>query len=454
MAKDDNSVLKKYFRSLGSQIIYRDINSIKPNANNARAHSLKQIKQIEKSIRAFGFINPILIGEDSVIIAGHGRLAAAREIGMNEVPSIELKYLSEAQKRAYVIADNRLAELAAWDEEILAIELQNLLEFDLEFDIAVIGFETPEIDLLIQNLGSENDQDDHLPDVNENTPIASRLGDHWSLGNNFVVCGDCRDSKVLDLLMQDNQAQIVITDPPYNVPIDGHVCGLGKYQHNNFIMASGEMTSEEFINFLRTSLSQLIRVSRDGALHYIFMDWRHIYELQSACNPLYDALINLCVWAKTNGGMGSFYRSQHELVFVYSHGKKPHINNVELGKHGRYRTNVWSYPGVNVFGSERDELLSMHPTIKPVQLIKDAILDATNRGDIVLDGFLGSGSTLIAAERTARVCYGVELNPKYIDITIQRWEKLTNKKAIHTATGYTFDEMIVYRTEEGVDHAQ
>jgi len=436
------------------KVTYKLVDSLQPYQRNARTHSYKQIIQIAESIKTFGFLNPILVDGSDNIVAGHGRVIAAKHIGMEKVPTIRLDHLTETEKRAYVLTDNRLAELAGWDEEILAIELQNLLEIDLDFDISVIGFENPEIDLLIQNLESVHDQDDHLPDINENTMIASRPGDHWSLGKNSIVCGDCRDSEVLDLLMQDNQAQMVITDPPYNVPIDGHVCGLGKYQHNDFIMASGEMTSEEFINFLRTSLTQLTRVSIDGALHYIFMDWRHIQELQSACNPLYDSMVNLCIWAKTNGGMGSLYRSQHELVFVYRHGKKPHINNVELGKHGRYRTNLWNYPGVNVFGSERDELLSMHPTIKPVQLIKDAILDVTNRGDIVLDGFLGSGTTLIAAERCGRKCYGIELNPKYIDITIQRWEKLTNEKAIHTATGYTFDEMIVYRNEEGVDHVQ
>lgn len=240
---------------------------------------------------------------------------------------------------------------------------------------------------------------------------------------------------------------MIITDPPYNVPIDGHARGLGKTKHADFAMAYGEMDAEVFTYFLTESLGQLARCSGDGALHYVFIDWRHLYELLSATHKVYDEYINLCIWAKTNGGMGSFYRSQHELIFVFKHGKAPHLNNVQLGEYGRYRTNVWSYPGVNAFGPERDEALTMHPTVKPVQLVADAILDATHRNDIVLDGFLGSGTTLIAAEQTGRIGYGIEIDPRYVDVALQRWMALTGEMPTLALTKQTFDEAAANRSQ-------
>jgi len=411
------------------------ISQLKHYTNNARTHSKKQIRQIAESIKTFGFVNPVLIVEDDNIIAGHGRIEAAMLLKLDEVPTIRLEHLSESERQAYILADNRLAELAGWDEDILAIELQHLMDFDLDFDISVTGFETPEIDLLIQGLEPEHDKYDDLPDIDESGPIISMPGDIWHLGKHRIICGDSRDSNVFDELIDGEQARMVITDPPYNVPIDGHVSGLGKHRHKDFAMASGEMSPKEFITFLKTSLSQLTRVSQDGALHYIFMDWRHINELQAATKKLYSSMINLCVWVKNNGGMGSFYRSQHELIFVYRVGKGSHINNVELGKHGRYRTNVWHYPGVNSFGEGRNEALAMHPTVKPVAMIADAVLDATKRHDIVLDGL----TTLLAAERTGRVCHGVEIEPKYVDLTIRRWQTATGRSAIHTQSKQSFN---------------
>ena len=277
----------------------RPITQLKPYSHNARTHSKKQISQIAESIKAFGFVNPVLIDEDDYIIAGHGRVKAAMLLNLAEVPTIRLKHLTESERRAYILADNRLAELAGWDDEILAIELQHLLDFDLEFNISVIGFETPEIDMLIRGLETEPNADDELPDIDDSVPIISKLGDLWCAGPHRLVCGDCQDPKVMDKLMDGAFARMVITDPPYNVPIDGHVSGLGKYHHEDFMMASGEMSSKAFTTFLNTSLSQLTRVSQKGALHYIFMDWRHISELQTACQPLYSSMVNLCVWAKT-----------------------------------------------------------------------------------------------------------------------------------------------------------
>lgn len=423
------------------RIELRPVSLLKRYSDNARRHSKKQIRQIAESIKTFGFVNPVLVDENDVMIAGHGRVEAAKLLNLNEVPTIRLEHLSESERRAYILADNRLAELADWDNEILAIELQHLLDFDLVFDISVTGFETPKIDMLIQGQEPEHDSYDDQPDIDENMPIVSVAGDLWRLGKHRIICGDCRDPNTIDVLMDGKHTQMVITDPPYNVPIDGHVSGLGKHRHKDFAMASGEMSPKEFITFLKTSLSQLTRVSKDSALHYIWMDWRHITELQTACKNLYDSMINLCVWVKSNGGMGSFYRSQHELIFVYRVGKGSHINNVELGQHGRYRTNVWQCPGLNAFGENRDSSLSFHPTVKPVQLVADAILDTTKRKDIVLDSFLGSGTTVLAAERTGRICHGVEIEPKYVDLTIRRWQDATGKSAIHRQSKQSFNEL-------------
>lgn len=401
---------------------------LKSNIHNARIHTKKQIRKIAESIKSFGFVNPILIDAEDNIVAGHGRVAAAKLLDMDEIPTICLDHLTDSELRAYILADNRLAELAGWDNDILAIEFQALSDMDLNFDITTTGFETAEIDVLLHDL-TEPDPEDDLPGMDDTRPVKAQLGDIWALGKHRVACGDVRDSGLIYKLTLGKAVRMVFTDPPYNVPIDGHVGGLGKHQHKEFAMASGELSGEEFKQFLYNSLFPLAQVSSEGALHYICMDWRHISELQAACNDIYTQFINLCVWVKTNGGMGSFYRSQHELIFIYQVDKSSHINNVELGKYGRYRTNVWQYPGMNAFGSERDDTLSSHPTVKPVQLVADAIMDATNIGNIVLDGFLGAGTTLLAAERTGRVCYGIEIDPSYVDLAIRRWEKITGKTA-------------------------
>ena len=232
---------------------------------------------------------------------------------------------------------------------------------------------------------------------------------------------------------------MVFTDPPYNVPIDGHVSGLGSVKHREFAMASGEMSETEFTKFLTDVLGNLAKFSADGAIHYVCMDWAHLRELLNAGHAVYDELKNICVWAKTNGGMGSLYRSQHEMVAVFKSGTAPHINNVELGRHGRYRTNVWTYAGMNTFGAERDEALAMHPTVKPVALVEDAVLDCSDRNGVVVDAFLGSGTTLIAAESAGRRCFGLELDPEYVDLIIRRWQKMTGESAVHAESGLSFD---------------
>lgn len=414
------------------------IAALTPYPRNARTHSKKQIKQIAASIERFGWTNPVLVDEQGQIIAGHGRVAAAKLLGTEAVPTICLENLSKAEIRAYVIADNRLAELAGWDDEILAIELQSLI--DLDFDVEVIGFETAEIDLLIDGLGAPGAEDagDKIPEIDESASPVTQPGDLWLLGQHRLFCGDATKAKSFEKLMAGGRAQMILTDPPFNVPIDGHVSGLGRIRHAEFAMASGEMSVAEFTVFLKTVLGQLAANSIDGALHFVFTDWRHIYELLSAARDIYSETKNLCVWSKNNAGMGSLYRSQHELVFVFKNGTAPHINNVELGRYGRYRTNIWPYAGVNAFGADRDEALAMHPTVKPVALVADAIQDCSRRGDIVLDAFGGSGTTLIAAERTGRRGYAIEIDPLYVDVTLERFRATFGEDPVHEASGLTF----------------
>jgi ParB-like chromosome segregation protein Spo0J len=391
----------KFMRIRDLKIEMLPSSALKPRSRNARTHSKRQLRQIADSIKAFGWTNPILIDGDRVVIGGHGRLAAAMSLGIAKVPTICISDMTEAQKRAYILADNRLAENAGWDRGLLALELQGLIEMDLDFDVTATGFEMGEIDVLIGASG-ENDKADELPEMDPAMPPVTQPGDLWQLGPHRLLCADATKAESHVTLMGHERAQMVFTDPPYNVPIDGHASGLGPTKHSDFMMASGEMSEAEFVTFLWTVLSLLARHSLNGALHYVCMDWRHLYELLSAGRRVYGELKNLCAWVKSNGGMGSLYRSQHELIAVFKNGRAPHINNVELGRYGRNRTNVWVYAGMNSFGAERAEALTAHPTVKPVQLVEDAILDCSRRDGLVLDAFVGSGTTLIAAERAGR----------------------------------------------------
>jgi DNA modification methylase len=402
-------------------VTYRNPADLKPRANNPRTHSKRQIEQICASIKQFGFVNPVLIDGSDGIIAGHGRVKAAALLGIIEVPVICVDHLTPAQIRAYVIADNRLAEKAGWDRALLALELEEL-SIDLNFDVTITGFETGEIDLLVQDLDQhKRDDTDEVPELDRASPAISRSGDLWCIGNHRLLCGDSLNGSNYVKLLGSRKAQMVFTDPPYNVAIAGNVSGLGKTKHPEFAMASGEMSPDQFSNFLQAALGRFVEFSTDGSIHFICMDWRHLRELSDAGSKTYSELKNLCVWSKTNAGMGSLYRSQHELIFVFKNGSSPHINNVELGRFGRNRTNVWIYAGQNSFGGERSTELAMHPTVKPVALVADAILDCSKRGGTVLDGFAGSGSTLIAAEKTGRHGFGIEIDPYYVDTIIRRF---------------------------------
>lgn len=422
-------------------VVERPLASLTPYTRNARTHSKKQIRQIAASIERFGFVNPVLIRDSGEIVAGHGRVEAARQLGLKTVPTLALSHLSEAELKAYVLADNKLALNAGWDRETLAVELQGLI--DIEFDVELTGFSLAEIDLVLDEASDASPEgrdapEDEVPPVGATAVTAP--GDIWRLGRHRLICGDARDADVFHRLMGETRADLVFTDPPYNVRIDGNVCGLGSVRHREFAFASGEMSEAQFVRFLQETLGNIASAMRDGAIAFVCMDWRHMGELLEAGRACFTELKNLVVWNKTNGGMGSFYRSKHELVFVFKKGEAPHTNSFGLGETGRSRTNVWDYAGVSSLSSARAEELGMHPTVKPVAMIADAIRDCSRRGEIVLDGFGGSGSTLIAAEKTGRIARLVEYDPLYCDTIVRRWERVTGKRATHNASGLAFED--------------
>lgn len=424
-------------------IEYRPTAALTAYKNNPRKHPEKQLVKLAASISEFGFAMPVLIDEENTIIAGEARVEAARRLGMTEVPVIVAHHWSAAQVRAYRLADNKLATLAEWNKEALAIELASIIELD-ETPIEILGWDTGEIDLILEEAsdssgsGSADPADEQIqPPVN---PV-TRTGDLWLLGQHQLLCGSSLEAACWARLMGDDIAAMVFTDPPYNVPVSGHVCGLGKISHAEFAMASGEMSKAEFTAFLAEFIGRMLPHLKDGAVLDLCMDHRHIGELLSAIEVNGLTHLNLCVWNKSNGGMGSLYRSKHELIFIARKGRAPHTNNVELGKHGRYRTNVWEYPGVNAFGKGRMADLADHPTVKPLALVADAIRDVTMPGEIVLDAFMGSGTTILAAERTKRRARGIEIAPQYVDVGIRRWEIMTGEQAVLAETGETFTDV-------------
>ena len=433
------------------KIQYVEIGKLVPYARHARTHKPKQIDQIASAIRQFGFTNPILIGDDGEIIAGHGRVLAAKQLGMREIPTVCLSHLSPEERQAYRIADNRLAERAGWDDGLLTLELASLAELDVDFELEITGFETAEIDLLLDTKEAEGDEADAIPEPVVGAEV-TRPGDVWVLGKHRLLCGDATDARAYARLLGDDRADCVFTDPPYNVKIDGNVCGKGAVRHREFAMASGEMDKATFTDFLTQCLVQMAAFSRDGSIHFVCMDWRHLPELLAAGDVAYSELKNLIAWVKSNAGMGTFYRSQHELVLVYKHGTAPHTNTFGLGETGRHRSNVWQYAGVNSFGKNQKDL-ALHPTVKPVAMVKDAIRDVTKRREIVLDPFGGSGTTLIAAERTGRVARLMELDPVYCDVICRRFEELTGTPAVLEETEEQFQMVATARSTPEADDA-
>ncbi len=419
------------------QIHYRKISELKPYENNARKHPPKQLQKLAANIKAIDFIVPVIIDAQDMVLAGHGRLEAAKMVGLKEIPAVSVNHLTEAQKRAFILADNRLAQDSTWDMAKAREEFDFLQNFEIE--LGQTAFDTTEIDLALGGedpvLSSEDDIEDLPP---EYQPV-TRVEDIWQLGVHRLICGNALQADTYDALMTDETAEIVFTDPPYNVEIDGHVKKKAAPGTREFVMASGEMSSGQFIDFLRQFLSETCKVLEDGAITYVCMDWRHVQELLTAADSLVE-FKQLCVWSKDKAGMGTFYRSQHELVLVFKYGTKSHINNFGLGNKGRYRTNIWNYPVVHA-SQQRGLKGVQHPTVKPVSMVMDALRDCSNRGHIVLDPFGGSGTTLIAAEKTGREARLIEIDPIYCDMIVRRWEKYTGEEAILQKEEATFKEV-------------
>jgi|SRR5665213_90684 len=429
------------------QITMMSLVRLRPNKRNPRTHPKKQIRQLAKSIHELGWTCAILVDECGNILAGHARYEAAKILRLQEVPVMIAAGLSEAKKRCVALADNRIAERSGYDRPALAAELADLAALlpEYKLDLEITGFEPAEIDTLMGDLvDPEQDPADELPVIAKD-PI-TRKDNLWLLDQHRLLCGDAKRDADLRSLMGRELATMVITDVPYNRKIK-NVQGRGKIKHREFFEASGEMSTPQFAEFLRTTLTLAAKYSIKGSIHFIFMDWKHIDVLLAVGKDIYGDLKNFIVWVKTNAGQGSFYRSQHELICAFKNGEAPHINNFELGQHGRNRSNVWAYAGVNTFRAGRLEDLSIHPIVKPVALIADAMRDCSRRGDIVLDPFMGSGTTILAAERIGRRGYGLEIDPLYVDAAVRRWQLFTKRDAILKATGQTFDEVATERVQ-------
>lgn len=427
------------------------LEGLRAHPRNARTHSKKQITQIKDSIQTFGQIKPVIIDDHNVILAGHGFVEAARLAGLKQVSVLRFGHLTDAQKRAYLLADNKIAENAGWNREVLAIELGELSELlpPEGFDVSLTGFETAEVDLLLADMASSSSAQESMS-IPPPREAVTQENDLWQLGKHRLLCADAQKIASFNRLLEGTLANAVFCDPPYNVRVST-IGGRGQVQHKEFAFASGEMNADQFRRFLSKTLTNGIRVSKPGAVHFVCMDWRHIDDLIVVGRKIFGAMLNLAVWNKSNAGQGSFYRSQHELVGIFRVGENPHKNNIELGSFGRNRSNVWSYPGVNTFGRQRLEALAMHPTVKPTAMVADALLDCTARGDVVLDQFAGSGTIFLAAEKVGRIAYGMEIDPRYVDVAIRRWQANSKLEAILVDDGRTFEEIEEARSKVTVD---
>lgn len=425
------------------QVVMTPVDKLRPTNKNPRTHSNRQIRQIADSIRQFGWTSPIVVDESGKIIAGHGRFAASLDLRLRRVPTIVVSGLSDAEKRALALADNKIAANAGWDRSTLAAELGELATLlpEISLDLSITGFDAAEVDALAADLSDpEREPAEEIPAVSKGNPV-TQAGDLWKLGEHRLLCGDACAKGDLQTLVGNDRPSMVFADPPYNVRIATTV-GRGRTKHREFASASGEMSRVQFTAFLKGWMKLATEQSANGSLHFVCIDWRHLVEMLSAGEEVYSELKNIIVWVKTNAGQGSFYRSQHEFILIFKNGDAPHLNNVELGKHGRNRSNVWTHAGVNSFRAGRMDELSVHPTVKPIALVADAIRDCTRRGEIVLDPFMGSGTTILAAERVGRRGYGLEIDPLYVDVAVRRWQSFTGRDAILEATGQTFDEVM------------
>jgi len=433
------------------EILWIETDKIEDAPRRIRKALAAQVEAVKRSMERFGNRIPILVGGVNAdgkhrVIDGHSRLAAARLLGAVSIPCIVVNDLPEVELRRLALSLNKLQETGIWDEEVLSLEITEIIEID--GDLEFPGFELPEIEAIrFRDTGGDDlDPADDLSGLRHSdaTPV-TRFGDLWLLGDHQLLCGSARDGTGLANILLDQPVDAVFTDPPYNLKINGHVRDAsGGFAE--FAEASGEMSRKEFVAFLIETLDSASCRVKPGGVLFACMDWRHVGEMAEALEALGLGLLNICVWVKTNPGMGSLYRSQHEFVFA---AKKPgagHRNNIQLGQYGRNRSNVWHYAGATGGRADSDDDFDSHPTVKPIRLVMDALLDVTAPGELVVDPFLGSGSTLLAAERTRRRCVGVEVEPAYVDLTIRRWQEMTRGNAVHAATGETFEEVRRHRT--------
>jgi DNA modification methylase len=424
-------------------LVYIPLDDLRMPSREIRKLDPAHVREVANAISTFGFCIPVLVGKDNTVIDGAVRVAAARQLGLGRAPCVRIEHLNEIEQRVLRLAANRLAEKGEWNLDELKIEFEELIVSDAPIEVS--GFTLDEIDHVV--LGEVGEAIEEGPIVPEGDAIAvARVGDVFDLGPHRIVCGSATEPDTLRRLMEAGElARLVLTDEPYNVPIAGHVTGAG---HREFAMASGEMTDAEFLAFNEAWIGTVLPYLCNGGVFGSFIDWRGHPTVHSAAVKLGLTPLNLIVWTKTNAGMGSLYRSQHELLPLFKQGCAPHVNNVELGKRGRWRSNVWSYPGASSLGSEARRGLEDHPTVKPTAMLEDALLDLSDRGHVVVDPFLGSGSTLIAAEKTGRVCRGIELDPLYVDVIIRRFEAVTGKAAVLASTGETYQALRARRDRE------
>jgi DNA modification methylase len=419
------------------------LNLLKTPAREVRKLQPAHVQQVANAIAALGFCAPILIGRDSLVLDGAARVEAARSLGLERVPCVRIEHLSDHEQRVLRLAVNRLGETGSWNLEALKIEFEELILADAPIEIS--GFSLDEIDQIVLGDRVDGFEKGPIEPDPSATPI-SKVGDIFQLGPHRIACGDATDPEILHRLMGEGEmARLVLTDEPYNVPIVGNVT---KGQHREFAMASGEMSEDQFLTFNEAWMTAALPHLQDAGVLATFIDWRGYPTANAAALKLGLAPLNLIVWRKTNAGMGSLYRSQHELLPLFKKGSAPHVNNVELGKRGRWRSNVWTYPGASSLGSDARRGLKDHPTVKPTALLEDALLDVSDRGDVVIDPFLGSGSTLIAADQTGRICRGVELDPLYVDVVMRRYEAATGKAAVFVDTGEMFEALAARRAME------
>jgi DNA modification methylase len=427
---------------------------LRRSKSNARTHPKKQRDKLARIIQQVGFTDPLLTDEQDHIISGHLRADVAEQIGLKEVPVIRLTHLSGLEKRTLALAANRIGLDAGWNREMLAAELGELAVLlpEIELDLSITGFDIAETDLI---LGDHADpvgvqEESHLPGLK---PAISQIGDTWLMDKHRLHCGDALDAASYARLMRGEAATMAFSDPPYNVSVSSHARARSRIAFDEFAMASGEMTERQYRRFLERALENMAGVCADGAIVDIFIDWRHLRQLLEAGDAVFSELKNLVCWVKTNAGQGSFYRSQHELIAIFKKGKGPHLNSFELGQHGRSRSNVWTYAGVNTFKAGRQAELDAHPTVKPTRLVADAMLDCSRRGSIVLDPFMGSGTTIIAGETVGRRVYGLELDPRYVDVAVRRWQEYTGRDASLESSGQTFAEVQEMRRGDRRDQA-